>query len=201
MYYTNEFEAKYCRYLEFKKLKYIIENINKENNGNGRGLDLGCGDGSISILLSEQGYQMVGVDIAKDKILIAESRKKDINNPEFYELDANSMQLEKNSFDFVVFSEVMMHIQNPEEVLISINETLKENGILVFTAINLNGPYSLLYHHFRNNVITKIFRSIPPSGHNTFTLQNYVALFRKTKFEILNITHSNFISFLPIIVK
>ena len=111
------------------------------------------------------------------------------------------MQLEKNSFDFVVFSEVMMHIQNPEEVLISINETLKENGILVFTAINLNGPYSLLYHHFRNNVITKIFRSIPPSGHNTFTLQNYVALFRKTKFEILNITHSNFISFLPIIVK
>ena len=102
----------------------------------------------------------------------------------------------------MICSEVLEHLNHPEKALNLINRVLKENGLFIVTVPNGYGPYSLIFDHFRNKVISKIFPKIGLSDHvQAFTLSKIYNLIRDAGFEVLNINHADFISFLPILVR
>ena len=47
------------------------------DNGVGKGilLDLACGTGTLSLLLAEKGYEVIGVDASEDMLSIAQEKK------------------------------------------------------------------------------------------------------------------------------
>lgn len=195
--YTN-----YTRYVDFKRLDFIIQSIIDNSDKNTlEGLDLGCGMGNIAIPLASLGYRMTGIDISPKNINNAKSRQITVDNPVFLVGDAENFLHEKERMDFVICSEVLEHLNSPHRALNLINKILRNKGLLIVTVPNGYGPYSLVADHLRNKVISRI-SNIQPSEHvKTFSLSNIRNLIEEAGFDILKINHSDFISFLPVLVR
>jgi ubiquinone/menaquinone biosynthesis C-methylase UbiE len=98
----------------------------------GRGLDLGCGDGRLTRVLSEEvgPLHLVGIDVDPLETGLAESEQ-------FYEAvhtsSADRVPEPDRSFDFVVSISVMEHIGPLEAVLREVTRVLKPGGRLITT--------------------------------------------------------------------
>lgn len=127
---------------DLKRLDFIVNAINGLNHPHARVLDIGCGNGNISLALGSLGYEVTGVDIDKTSIEKATSRNT-FHNVRFQVLDANSFSI-NDAFDAVICSEVLEHLQKPYELAESIYRILKPGGVFVATVPNGYGPRELL---------------------------------------------------------
>jgi methionine biosynthesis protein MetW len=102
----------------------------------GRGktvLDIGCHDGSISVLVTANGNKVSGLDVSTDAVTLA--RRKG--------LDAKAWDIEKGlpyedgSFDIVLMGEVLEHIFDVNSVLEEVKRVLDKEGALVVSTPNL----------------------------------------------------------------
>ena len=195
--------TEYTRYVDFKRIEFIVQSIrNYFAKTDLKGLDLCCGKGNVTVPLASLGQRMIGIDISPEEIKAAKSKQISNDNPTFLVGDAENLALGKECLDFVICSECLEHLNHPERALSSINRVLKEDGLFIVTVPNGYGPYSLIFDHFRNKVLSKIFPKIGLSDHvQAFTLSKIGSLIKMAGFEVLNVNHSDFISFLPIFVK
>ncbi len=112
----------------------------------GRGLDLGCGDGKLTKLILDRSgpRELVGIDMDRMETDIA--RELDLYE-EVLTGDAGAMPFESESFDFVISNSVMEHIPNLEAVIAEVARVLRKGGILVTTVptrgfhANLRGSF------------------------------------------------------------
>lgn len=97
-----------------------------------RVLDLGCGNGSLSNLIAQQGYEVVGVEESELGFKFAR-----LNFPECHFIQASIYDLPypelKNSFDVVISLEVIEHLLYPKELVRAAKKCLKPNGRLIIT--------------------------------------------------------------------
>lgn len=96
-------------------------------------LDVGCGGGRYSMALAKLGAEYaVGIDISEEAIQDAGRRAADleIDNVDFRVLSASKLPFGDNSFDFIMFSGVLMHLANPVTVLNELTRVLRSKGIL-----------------------------------------------------------------------
>ena len=88
-------------------------------------LDLGCGDGALTIKLQGIGCKVVGVDSSSEMVAAAKSLGVDARA-----LDGQSLQFD-NEFD-AVFSNASLHwMKNPESVINGVWHALKPGGRFV----------------------------------------------------------------------
>lgn len=202
----------YRRYADFKKLDFIVSSIRHHfNRSDLKGLDIGCGKGNVTYPLASLGYKMIGIDISPDDLGAARSKQIMDNDIIFLFGDAENLPLKEEKFDFVVCSEIIEHLNHLGSTLRSINSVLKKNGLLIVTVPNGYGPYCLThdFHLYssrlnavRNKIIPKIFPKIQPSPHTQLFTQSKISkLIKEAGFEIVNINNSDFISFLPVLVR
>ena len=93
-FYKDKDYKKECAFLEtiFSELPFSVEWI----------LDLGCGSGHHSKILSESGYNVVGVDRSENMIKIAKNKTKERNlSVRFIKEDINDIDLGRK-FDVVI---------------------------------------------------------------------------------------------------
>lgn len=94
--------------------------------------DLGSGTGSLSILLSEQGHQVSGVDVSGKMVSLAkwkaESAGLDIN---FVQGDAAVPDLDDGTFDVVLARHVLWVFDDPDAVLKRWINLLRPGGVLI----------------------------------------------------------------------
>ena len=106
-----------------------IEILNKEKRG--KVLDLGCGDGDYSNKLKELGFDITATDLD-------ETRFRYRNIVEFQKCDiTQKLPFSDNSFDCVLFLEVVEHLKNPYFVIGEIKRILKNQGILILSTPNI----------------------------------------------------------------
>lgn len=144
-------------------------------------LDLCCGTGTLTILLSKLFYsdcKITGVDISQGQI--AQAQKKIANNNDnltFKVMDARFLNFKKENFNIVIISAALHEMDKNEriDVLREINRVLKKDGLfLIFEhhepsksflriAYNFYLGYSekLLSHSFemQRNILTELKRS------------------------------------------
>ena len=88
-------------------------------------LDFGCGDGRYKEIIKEKNTY-VGVDV--------EVSGKDIDDKNFDILfDKNRLPFEEKSFDIIIFTEVLEHVEDLEKTIKELKRVLKNEGLIFVT--------------------------------------------------------------------
>jgi SAM-dependent methyltransferase len=99
----------------------------------GRGLDLGCGDGRVTELVRDEAgarWRLVGIDPDPREVELAQALGL---YETVREAEGAATDLEDDSFDFVFSNSVLEHIESLEPTLREVARVLEPGGRLVFT--------------------------------------------------------------------
>ena len=97
-------------------------------------LDIGCGVGKVAFLAAEKGFEVTGVEIEEKAAKLAEKNLKRYGSKtRIITGDILKIKLKENYFDAVVCSEVIEHVNNPQQIINRIFKLLKKGGLLVLT--------------------------------------------------------------------
>jgi 2-polyprenyl-3-methyl-5-hydroxy-6-metoxy-1,4-benzoquinol methylase len=122
-----------------KKLRYILEHVQRRRESLGRTirlLDFGCGNGSaVSQFLMVEGVDYYGVDIHEPSREYAE-RNFGGEQARFLPSVPRDVQ-----FDVLVYSDVLEHLDDPSGLLRHNDGVLAEDGLLVGCVPNGYGPF------------------------------------------------------------
>jgi GT2 family glycosyltransferase/ubiquinone/menaquinone biosynthesis C-methylase UbiE len=99
-------------------------------------LDIACGEGYGSALLSQAAATVMGVDISSEAVRHAESAYGSISNLRFAQGDAASIPLPDDCVDLVVSFETIEHHDRHAEMLSEIRRVLRPNGVLIISSPN-----------------------------------------------------------------
>lgn len=143
-YYINEY---YNERIVTRDTKTILEQfsnryelllgIDKSIPGEkGRLLEIGCGPGHNLVNLSEQGWEVTGVEPNKSAVEMGKN-KYDLNI-HHGTLDEVSSQLKKSSFDVVLLNHVFEHIPNPRETISQIYNLITAEGFVIIEVPNFD---------------------------------------------------------------
>jgi len=136
----RDFYDKYWRqrkakgYIYSKELKPNRFSIIVSLIGSGKKvLDVGCGEGFLSKLLTEMGNEIIGIDISEIAVKLA--KEKGIKA---FVCDIENESLPFNDvFDVIVLSEVLEHLVSPKKVIYKLKRHLKNDGVFVLTFPNI----------------------------------------------------------------
>lgn len=107
-------------------------------------LDLGCGTGSMSVLLSKRGYRVLGVDISEEMLTVASQKAMDLENPPFFICQPMQRLCLPQKIDAVVcLLDSINYVTEPEDVrktMKRVYRALSDGGVFIF---DINTPYKL----------------------------------------------------------
>ncbi len=114
------------------RYELILSLIGDEMKGK-KVLDIGCGDGVLSYLLANKGANVIGIDNLKEVIKFAKERCKNLENLNFLVASTYELPFENDSFDYVVSSEVVEHLEQPDKMLSEVKRVWNQKGKVVIT--------------------------------------------------------------------
>ena len=138
---------------EFKELMRNIRFIKNDTV-----LDLGCGDGLLTIIIGRKCKKIIGIDISSESIKKAKTLLKFNNkkvNCEFRPVSIEKACFKKEYFDKIISICVLEHIKNYVYILKEIYSTLKYGGQFIFTVDsleNIDSPKLISLHKKRYKV-------------------------------------------------
>jgi len=101
-------------------------------------LDLGCGDGVMSMFLAQHANLVEGLDYSPEALAFAKDKTKQFSNLTFSEGSAYELPYPDNTFDVVVSTEVIEHLDDVDAYISEIKRVTKNNGsALITTPIRL----------------------------------------------------------------
>lgn len=118
----------------------------------GTALDVGCGAGDMCETLYRRGFAVKGIDFSDDAIQLCKERLKDLINDKSLRFQVEDIDQIKESFDLVIFLEVLEHIKDDSSALQNIHKLLNPGGHLILS-VPANkkwfGPSDRYVGHYR----------------------------------------------------
>lgn len=96
-------------------------------------LDIGCGVGTIGLMLKERGFEYVGIDLSE--VGVKRAVQKGLN-AFVSDIDGDGLKFPDASFDVVWAGDVLEHVFDPIGMLAHVRRVLKPGGSLLLTAPN-----------------------------------------------------------------
>lgn len=118
----SKFHSEYNAYLAKYKVKSCLENKRGDSI-----LDIACGDGLMTEMMSSHFTRVVGVDANGQHLSEA---KKRLPNAKFIESLIEDVEFE-DKFDTVTMLDLLEHVEDPILVLKKAASFLSENGVLI----------------------------------------------------------------------
>lgn len=180
-YYQNGVKRNFLQKIwHTQKLKKVCQLINGINKNPESILDVGSASGWFLSQLSifYPNAKCAGVDIYKDAISYG---KKMYPSLRLIHTDAHTLPFGDNSFDVIVCTEVLEHVEDPEQVLQEIKRVLKPNGVAVIEMDSGNLLFRIVWHWW-TNMRRGVWRDSHIHAFNTQKLENMI---KKTGFLIL----------------
>ena len=131
--------------LPTERLTYMLERLSQALPNGGRILDVGCSDGYYSLMLAKEGYEVLGLDLDKRCVDLANKRAESRNLPAkfvhgFFEemnpetaLDPFDDQPWVQHFDAVICAEVIEHVQDPAFLMGALIDCAKPGSPVIIT--------------------------------------------------------------------
>ena len=112
--------------------KLILDNAPKE--GKLKILDIGCGPGFFSIIMSMQGHDVTGIDVTPEMVKEAKANAAAAGvSPVIKQMDVHETEFEDNTFDMVISRNVTWTLYDPEKAYAEWKRILVPGGrILAF---------------------------------------------------------------------
>lgn len=134
---------KFMDNVPYEKWSEYVQSLLKEYEiDDGLVLDLGCGTGSLTELLSDAGYDMIGVDLSADMLDIAMEKREQSKNEILYLLqDMREFELYGTVRAVISICDSMNYLPQEADFLQTlrlVNNYLDPEGIFIF---DLNTPY------------------------------------------------------------
>lgn len=163
----------------------IRNHIGKSDISGTKILDIGCGGGLVSVPLARLGANVTGIDLGEENIKAAESYAQSQCLQIRYEhIDIANI---KEKYDVVLCLEVIEHIDNLDEFISHVVNTIKPGGIVIFSTINRTAKSLLL-----GIIAAEYLLSWVPKGTHSFDKfvkpSELVRILDKTKINVLDIT-------------
>jgi len=117
----------------FKECARVFSRLKGE-----RFLDIGCGDGAVTLLLKESmdAKEVFGVEIAHEAVVVA--RERGIKAYQL-DIDEDNLPFDDGYFDVIYCGEIIEHVFDPDHLLEEVHRVLKLKGSCVISTPNLGG--------------------------------------------------------------
>lgn len=122
-----------------RRLDFFVERIlawqGKRTPSRIRILDIGCGNGNLSLPLASLGFDVTGVDLDPTSIGHAKTAAEDVSLTVRF-VEGSVEQVTGETFDVIVASEVLEHLRDPHAFLQSLRERCRPDGLLLLSVPN-----------------------------------------------------------------
>lgn len=178
-------------HIGFRTRARIIFKLFKQIGKHSRILDAGCGYGIYSIILAEKGYTIDSLDIEEERINELNSMKE-----QYKKIDSKiktavgtllDLPYENETFNIVVCSEVIEHIENDDRAFSELSRILRKGGLLILS-VPLNSAsnkktYKRFGHQRPGYRIEELKNLSKEKGLKIETIKCYQYLFGRAAFE------------------
>jgi len=150
-----------------------------------RVLDVGCGTGALGRLLQERGHRVAGIELAAE---MAEQARAHLDEVLTADVEASGFPFAAESFDAILFADVLEHLVDPWRVLREAVKVLAPGGVVVASIPNVQNI----------DVIRRLLRGrweyrergITDFGHlRFFTLHTIRGLLAQAGLDLVRIEH------------
>lgn len=135
-YYDRRWSDEYSKpinELQLQRLISVLQMLSKiKLNQQVKLLDLGCGTGWMTSILSHMG-QVTGLELSREAVRAAKIKYPHID---FFDGDLFEVLKETGKFDIVVSQEVIEHVEDQKLFIDQVAESLVEGGHFIFTTPN-----------------------------------------------------------------
>ena len=163
------------RYNYEEYFRIASETLNLD--GRGKVLEIGCYSGLFLKKFKELGYECKGIDLNQGFVKYGR---------EHYGLDLEcgtifDLKFTKNSFDIIIFHQLLEHLNDPHSFLREIRRILKDDGHIFFSVPNVGSILYRLEKKHLNDFVGHRFIEIP-NHLFYFSKHSLAVLLRKTGF-------------------
>lgn len=120
---------------------YLVERLKKHGIKKEQVIvELGCGTGNITRLLSKKGYRMIGVDVSEEMLMMAR-QKEDTSDILYIHQDMTQLELNGHVDAMISLCDSMNYLTEEEALYLvfqRVAEYLHEDGVFVF---DMKTPY------------------------------------------------------------
>lgn len=144
-------------------------------------LDIGCGLGSC---MSRIKYLYPNANVYGIELNPEIARLGSVSNEIICgNIEAISIPFDKESFDYIIMSDVLQQLIEPEKILNTVHSYLKPNGVLLLLFPNAMNA-QLVYDLHNNNTTTDITGIRDYHNLHYFSLNDMLALLQKTNYQV-----------------
>ena len=108
-------------------------------NKNMKILDIGSGNGQLTLKTSRHCKEIIGIEINKKQLKMAQNEQKRLKffNVKFKKANAEKrLDFADSSFDAIIFLDVLEHLKNRRQILIECKRILKKEGRMFISVPN-----------------------------------------------------------------
>jgi 2-polyprenyl-3-methyl-5-hydroxy-6-metoxy-1,4-benzoquinol methylase len=161
--------------------KYIYNLIPR----NKKILEVGCNTGNLGYsLIKNKSCKVYGLDYSKKAINIA---KKRLTKAIVFDLETYSIPYKNETFDIIIFADVLEHIRYPEKTITDYKKTLKKDGIIIASIPNV-ANINIRWNLFWGNWNYKEWGILDKTHMRFFTKKTIKQLFNDQNYKIIKIT-------------
>lgn len=117
------------------RMLYILRQLKRKDLKDLRVLDVGCGGGLMTERLAELGANVTGVDPTEQAIQIARNHLPSQYKDQVQYINGEITDV-NDTFDLILASEVIEHVNNQDRFVGEIAKRLRKNGDLVLSTLN-----------------------------------------------------------------
>src|SRR3989344_5175303 len=111
----------------------LVRDLLKGHLANTSVLDVGCGTGTLAHYLSQQKARITGIDTSPEAIKCAQKKLPHNPNCAFQVAPAYQIPFPNQSFDHIIATEVIEHVQHPDKLLVEIKRVWNGRGHIIIT--------------------------------------------------------------------
>lgn len=94
-------------------------------------VDLGCGNGRLSVMLAEAGNAVTGIDHSEEQIKLARKQAGAVKNPNFLQAPMEATGLPGGAFTLAILSQSLHHAAKPDKAVSEAARLLAPGGRLL----------------------------------------------------------------------
>ena len=138
--FAEKFDAEMNMYDLRRRLEVVFDELLEGHDLKGKSfLDAGCGTGHFSKMAKERGAFVISLDVGTH-LLHQAKNKSDVNG---VVSDVQKLCFDRDTFDYVLSTEVIEHTQHPENAVSELIRILKPGGILIIAVPNRIWHFSI----------------------------------------------------------